>query len=84
MCKNNHQAPFLALNYFQLKKPLVQGRNCALGNNKPWGGTAQNQETSHLQAGSPEKVLRKEGRKERTILGVWPAAAVPATVPALL
>lgn len=28
----------------------------------PWGGTAQNGETGHLEAGSPEKVLRKEGK----------------------
>lgn len=35
-----------------------------------WGGTAQNGETGHLEAGSPEKVLRKEGRKEKTILGL--------------
>ena len=51
------------------KAPSSRSEVCSV-EQQPSGGTAQNQDTGHLEARNPEKVLRKEGRKEKSILGV--------------
>lgn len=64
MYENNHQGPLLALNYFQLKKPLVRGRKCALGNNSHEVEQPRTRRPATWRSEAPRKFRgRKEGRK---------------------
>lgn len=68
-CLKTATGCFLALNYFQLKKPLPGDRNCTLGTRGCGVEQARARPTATYTLEALRTVLRKKGRKQRAILG---------------